>query len=151
MKWKEFDNIPIPPIDKIKLQKILKQRIISPSLRDDKLIWCSSNEGVYKVRNGYNCIVKNCNLQSKDSIIPKAGIFLWAALQKRILTADWFHKLGYASPSCCPVSEKDEETADHILLNYNYAQECWHWLCCKMNWKTMMKESLASLNLGHYI
>ncbi|XP_059064100.1 uncharacterized protein LOC131856357 [Cryptomeria japonica] len=57
--------------------------------------------------------------------LPKAGMFLWAALQKKDLTTNWFQKIGFRDPSRCSSCEENEETVDHLLLNCPYAVECW--------------------------
>lgn len=68
--------------------------------------------------------------------LPKAGIFLWVSLQKRILKVDRFTKIGFKRPSRCPLCEKEFETSERLLYDCPYAKNYWYWLCIKLNWHT---------------
>jgi hypothetical protein len=114
-KWKSLSNLNIPINDRTKLEGILQDRKINLNNKDDKLRWALSNDGTYKVKEGYKLILNSqrreeisipMNLCWDPAILPKAGIFLWAALQNSILTADRIKKMGFEGPSRCILCKK---------------------------------------------
>ena len=132
-KWKSLSSFNIPINDRTKLEEILQNRKIYLNNKEDKLRWAISNDGTYKVKEGYNVILNSqrweeisipMNLCWDPAILPKVGIFLWAALQNSILTADRIKKMGFEGPSRCPLCKKDNETTDHLLFQCSFSNEC---------------------------
>lgn len=58
---------------------------------------------------------------------PKSKAFLWLACQDRILTKGRLRRLNLlrAEDLLCPNCDKDEENADHTLLQCSFAWRCW--------------------------
>lgn len=142
-RWKPLSNLNIPINDQTTLEGILHNRKIYLSNKEDKLRWALSNDGAYKVKEGYNSILHSqrweeinipMNLCWDPAILPKAGIFLWAALQNRILTTDRIIKMGFHGPSRCILCKQDNETVDHLLYQCPFSIECWHRIKGKLNW-----------------
>lgn len=79
-----------------------------------------------------------------SAYLHKAGIFLWAASQKRILTVDRFRKMGFEGPSRCSLCKESEETAEHLLYQCPYAKECRYWLRKNLLWTSPLPEDLIS-------
>ena len=57
--WKSLDNTNIPSIDKTILENILKGRSMNRNNLADKLIWGPSNDGIQKVKLGYDLIINS--------------------------------------------------------------------------------------------
>lgn len=74
------------------------------------------------------------NLCWNKACLPKEGIFLWGALQKKILIVDRLWKLGFEGLSRCPLCEGQEEDVNHLILNCEFSQECWDWLSNCLKW-----------------
>lgn len=75
-------------------------------------------------------------------MFTKTGMFSWVALQKRIMTTNWFRKLGFEGPSRCILCEAKEETVNHLLMKYPHTSRCWNWLCRKLDWKIALSNNL---------
>lgn len=58
-KWKTLSNINIPINDRTILEGILQDRIIYLNNKEDKLRWDLSNDGMYRVKEGYNLILNS--------------------------------------------------------------------------------------------
>jgi len=112
---------------------ILNSRTVSLKGGSDRLVWDGAKSGNYKTKKGYKILIKQ-QLRPKVEIplrlcwdkncLPKARMFAWMALQKKILTADRFTKMGYEGPSRCPLCEKEQETTNHILLDCQFSNKC---------------------------
>ena len=155
-KWKPLPKHGITLSDKEKLENILKDRFSSIRDREDKLIWAASKDGKYKVKEGYRMITNSLKWEISTlplelcwdpAGLPKAGIFLWAAMQKRILTADRIRKMGFEGPSRCILCKEAEENPEHLLYACKVSQECWRWLQSKLNWTS----PLASKWIDHLL
>ena len=129
-------------MDQERLEIILKNYPISIKNREDKLIWAASKDGIYKVKEGYKLITNSQRWEAStlpinlcwDAIgLHKVGMFLWAAMQMRIVTTDRIKKMGFDGPSRCILCKESEENAKHLLYLCKYTQECWRWLHYKLN------------------
>ena len=59
---------------------------------------------------------------------PKAGIFPWEASWNKILTLDNIQKRGWAVANMCFLCEKEEESADHLLIHCDVTCDLWHFV-----------------------
>ena len=144
-KWKFVSEHDIDPEERNKLELLLKSRNITYKEREDKLIWAASKDGTYRVREGYKMITNSqqwevntlpLNLCWDPANLPKAGMFLWTAMHKKILTEDRIQKMGFEGPSRCSLCREEEENAEHLLFSCKFSQECWRWLQRKLNWSS---------------
>ena len=100
---------------------------------------------------GYELITKSqrwelieipLELCQDSDCLPKAGNFLWAAIQNRILTAGRFMKMGFEGPSRCLLCKNNSKTDEHILFSCPFARNCWSWLCNNLNWHSAFQNNL---------
>lgn len=151
--WSVLNRIDERWQEKQNLLAVLNKREVTLKNRSDILIWMGSSTRKYLVKEGYNSIIRDKNMDNIDiplnlcwnkACLPKAGMFLWVALQNRILTADRFNKLGFEGPSRCPLCENHFEDVNHILLNCPFSQECWNWFYQSLGWKSASHYDLIS-------
>ena len=85
-------------------------RVTKQSEKKDKLIWATSNDGKYNVKNGYKEITNSKRWEEVEislqlcwdtTFLLKARFFLWLASQNGILTVDRLKKIGLVGPSRC--------------------------------------------------
>lgn len=118
------------------------------------LVWDGSKSGEYNTKDGYRLLIKK-KLWSKSNLplslcwdkncLPKVGLFTWISLQKKILIANRFTKMGFEGPSRCLLCEREEESAHQILLNCDFANDCWKWLIGKLGWVTTLPNNILNL------
>ena len=86
--WKSVEDFGLDQKEVEDYVKIISNRAIKQSEKMDKLIWVASNDGNYKVKDGYNTILFSQNWENIDIplnlcwdvvCLPKAGFFLWLA------------------------------------------------------------------------
>lgn len=140
-KWKSMEGLSIPREDLEELLAHLQVRNITPRRGEDSLIWEPSKIGQYNSKDGYRILVSlvevnNHNIPLKifwsSKITLKVGIFVWLAIQKKILTTYRFTRMGYEGPSRCILWKAKSELVDHLLLTCPFASKCWRWLCAKL-------------------
>lgn len=102
---------------------------------DDRIRWCDSSEGEYSVKLEYKVgeAIEVDKKWLKDllwgkHVLPKAGVFSWLAIQKKILTQDRLAKVGIVGLSRCPLCKQHNEDANHLLMSCPYARYCWNFL-----------------------
>ena len=144
-KWKTPEESDLNPQELIEYNKIISNRKIKQNKIEDQLIWAAANDGKYQVKIGYEII---CNSQRWEVVevpsqlcwdpacLPKAGFFLWLAVQNRILTADRLRRFGIAGPTRCPLCKIECEDVDHLLHECSYSRKCWEWLIQNMGWSS---------------
>ena len=106
-RWLPVDGLGLDP-DSIKAyEKIVSERCIKQSKRFDDLIWVGSKDGKYSVKLCYKALIHSqcwklvempLKLFWDVACLPKAGFFLWLALQNRILTTDRLARFGIIGP-----------------------------------------------------
>jgi hypothetical protein len=52
-------------------------------------------------------------------------MFTWTMAHKGILTSENMRRRGWQGPSRCPLCIIEEETIEHLLLNFPYAKQVW--------------------------
>ena len=93
----------------------------------------------------WNSIEMPLNLCWDLACLPKAGFFLWLALQNKALTADRLSRLGIIGPKWCVMCKRHSEDVDHLFLNFPVAQKCWDWFKNRLNWSSPFQNSLKGL------
>jgi len=85
------------------------------------------------VKTQYNYL----NINAKDNrkylwekvwvkyLIPKISYFTWFTSLNSINTYDNLKKKGILLPNKCIMCKKAEETIDHFLFHYEYANQSW--------------------------
>ena len=103
------------------------------------------------MKNGYKALVCSHNwnpvqmplkLCWDGSCLPKVGLFLWLALQKRILRADRLSRFSIIGPSWCELCKNNNEDMDNLLYRCPFVQVCWDWLRLQLRWSSPLPKSL---------
>lgn len=83
------------------LEDILKYRTWTAAGEEDRIRWCASMDGEYKVKIGYRIreAIEDDKHWPKNFLwgkfgMPKAEVFSWLEIQKKILTQDRLAKFG---------------------------------------------------------
>jgi hypothetical protein len=82
--------------------------------------------------------------------IPKIDIFVWTMAHKGILTGEKLRRRGWEGPYGCPLSFQEQETIDHLLLNYVFSKEVWQ-LALRLQPKTLTLPQEATILLQNWI
>lgn len=53
--------------------------------------------------------------------------------------------MGFGGPSRCILLKKEEESVDHLFINYSFSQECQQWMCAKLGRVTTLPNDILSL------
>lgn len=131
----------------------MRSRSINIRLGEEILRWNTSEKGKYNSKDGYLVLTKKnqvapylpLNLCWNKVCLPKTRIFTWFIVQGRVLIANRFKKIGYNGPSWFPLCKQEEEDGDHLFLNCSFVQSCWHQLLAKLQWQTMLPNTLLEL------
>lgn len=149
-QWKSLEVLNAPQAQKVVLAEILQHRTWAASDAVDRIRWCASPVGEYSVKLGYKVgeAVVEDNHWPKDllwgkRVLPKAGVFSWMAIQKKILMQDRLAKAGIIGPGRCPLCKHHDEDANHLLLSCPYARYCWNFLQSKLNFSSPRPQELA--------
>ena len=152
--WKSLRGLNFDESEVRQFEKLLEGRKPPQSDKSDTLIWAAANNGKYNVREGYKAILiakkpKTVDIPLKlcwdPSYLPKAGFFLWLAIQNMIPSMDRLHKSGIQGPSRCILCLHNSENVDHLLYLCPYAQNCWDWLRRKLEWSSPFPRSFSDL------
>eukprot|EP00253_Pinus_taeda_P012315 PITA_12315 len=115
------------------LLDILQGKSPSKANAKDKRGW-GSFSGHYTVAEGYKRIMAVPHVPPNPAqwkfiwdfpALPKIDFFCWTVAHQSILTRDNLRRRGMEGPSRCPLCRSDEETTNHLLLLYPFAQEVW--------------------------
>ena len=152
--WKSLRGLNFDESEVRQFEKLLEGRKPPQSDKSDTLIWAAANNGKYNVREGYKAILTAKKPKTVDiplklcwdpSCLPKAGFFLWLAIQNRIPSMDRLYKSGIQGPSRCILCLHNSENVDHLLYLCPYAQNCWDWLRRKLEWSSPFPRSFSDL------
>lgn len=148
--WKDFSMLEREV--KKYLEEELVRRKISFSLEPDHISWCVEKSGVYSIRLGYEVLSKEAtqgnwskNLCWGKFVLPKAGAFAWTALHDRILTVDRLYRIDFSRPYRCVLCKNHEETSNHILVECDYAWDCWAHFYKKLNWHSLLPKGIKDI------
>jgi hypothetical protein len=115
--------------------------------KEDSLIWIGGDlSGLITIGNFYNALAKEYwltpitgwrkQIWSWD-IAYKLKLFIWLALENKILTWDNLRKRGWAGPSICFLCFNAEETNTHLFINCSFSQTTWYILSTIYNFNTI--------------
>ncbi|XP_059073800.1 uncharacterized protein LOC131874440 [Cryptomeria japonica] len=152
--WKDLATLPLSRSQCRLLSSILQQRTVYVSDKADKLFWVPSKDGCYSIKEGYRALqcMEESRIKSRvyslcwnNIVLPKEGCFAWLAVRKRILTSDKLVKLGIVQPFKCSLYGMYDETGDHLLLRCDFAQQCWAFVCEKLDFPIPFSDKLWNL------
>lgn len=152
--WKKIEGLPLPLNELNELLGLIKDRQLIFRNGSDSLIWSLAKSGQYSAKVGYNVLANQGDSEDHsmplklfwiNKIIPKAGIFVWLAVKKKILTTERLRKMGFEGPSRCVLCKAHEESVDHLLVNFPFFARCWRWLCAKLGWITILPNDIVSI------
>jgi hypothetical protein len=106
--------------------------------RDDFLIWTGGDHsGILTVKNVYNAMEKKFwpqqiagwrrQMWSWD-LAYKIKLFIWLAVENKILTWEILQKRGWEGPSIFPLCYRDSETVLHLFVNCPFTHHLWKFL-----------------------
>ncbi|KAI4973360.1 hypothetical protein ZWY2020_029068 [Hordeum vulgare] len=140
----------------IHLSDMLSHTHLTTSERDS-ITWKLTNDGTYSARSAYNFQFEG--LVSSDmytavwrSWAPtKCKIFLWMALQCKILTADVLLSRGWDNNYFCPLCIRSLETTSHLLYECPWSRKVWDGLAVAANLTSLNPQSwLAETTLREW-
>jgi hypothetical protein len=132
--------------DENKLRSLFSLEVVNEILallvldlvREDKLIWCEENDGVYSVRTGYQILMKENNkgyglrqIEGWSSIWrikapPKVKHLLWRVCRDCLPTRPRLRNRYVNCPEECPLCLSQVEDEFHIFFNCEVVREAWH-------------------------
>ena len=65
------------------------------------------------------------NLMFNNAARPKAYFTMWIMLNQRLMTVDRLAQWGIEVEKICVMCKRDEETAEHLFIQCNYARRMW--------------------------
>ncbi|WOL07415.1 hypothetical protein Cni_G16156 [Canna indica] len=114
----------------------------------DKWIWCSN--GDLNCKSAYNFVAERKHVVEKPNVnwntlwslkvIPRVKNFIWKLLWGRIPTSCYLSGISKISPSHCYVCGKYEDSARHILFEFDYAKLFWRKIECELSYKFNFKD-----------
>ncbi|XP_057856822.1 uncharacterized protein LOC131066134 [Cryptomeria japonica] len=151
-EWKDVETLPLSANQKEIIKGIMQEYTPMLSTKEDTLRWCGSKLGQYSMKIGYSILDKTeerkewpIKLMWSSPILPKARVFTWLALKKRILTWERLRRLGFLGPLRCIMCKKVEESLDHLLLQCEEAQTVWSFLLGKLGWMAPLPNTILDL------
>ncbi|XP_019433069.1 PREDICTED: uncharacterized protein LOC109339965 [Lupinus angustifolius] len=104
------------------------------SLKDDKLIWQNSNDGVLGLKDAYRCItpannpINWCKTIWSVSIPPSKSFTTWRLIKGKMPTDDNLQKRGCSLVYKCNLCKKSMESSQHIFQLCPFAASLWQWI-----------------------
>jgi hypothetical protein len=104
---------------------------LDPHLKDS-ITWLWMANGEYSASSAYHIQFQGSfpKFDSKKIwcayVEPKAKLFAWLVLHKRILTADLLAKKGWPHDPTCQLCHNDPETADHLCKDCPFTKDVWN-------------------------
>lgn len=115
----------------IQLWEVLIPFVINPSV-PDKAIWPWCASGCYSATSAYHMLTLGATSFLCAEAVWRCWaplnckLFMWLALQGRILTSDRRARHGLQEdPSDCILGDQVEESANHLLVQCVYARQVW--------------------------
>lgn len=152
--WQDPSILPISHNQGTSFKQVLVERNVFMSNQLDCLFWVPTKDDEYSIRLGYLALQHNqfnktayhvFEFYWNSSVLSNEGFFSWLALKNQILTSDHLHILNISDPFNYVLYLQVIETKDHLLLNYTFAQDCWHFILNKLNFHMPLPNSLCNL------
>lgn len=122
----------------INLSSLLDHTELNP-LVEDHITWKLTNDGAYSARSAYllqfEGMIKSPIYNSvwRGWAPAKCKIFLWMALQRKILTADVLLLRGRDNNYFCPLCMRCLETAAHLFSECSWSTRVWDYMATTAN------------------
>jgi hypothetical protein len=127
---------------------------------DDLLIWTGGDHsGVLTVRNVYNALAREYWPNTVTGwrrtfwtwdIALKIKLFMWLALENKILTWDNLRKRGWEGPSVCSLCYREEESIFHIFVSCPFTLQIWNFLAIEYKFTTVWGGNTLLLCFGNW-
>jgi hypothetical protein len=98
-------------------------------------MWTGGDQsGLLSVKNVYNALALKFWPQQISTwrrqlwtwdLAYKIKLFIWLALERKILTWDSLQKRGWVGPSICSLCYRDEESISHLFINCPFTLKLW--------------------------
>jgi hypothetical protein len=103
--------------------------------KDDELMWTrGDSSGFLTVKNAYMALLSTQRLPSfggwrlkvwKWDIQLKIKLFIWLAMENKILTWDNLQQKGWEGPSRCQLCKKETENISHLFIHCSFTKSVW--------------------------
>ncbi|KAI4975347.1 hypothetical protein ZWY2020_048954 [Hordeum vulgare] len=133
----------------INLSTLLAQTHLSTTI-SNSITWKLTSDGAYSARSAYLFQFEGMINYSLYSSIwrtwapPKCKIFLWMAMQRKILTADVLLLRGWDNNYFCPLCIRCLETATHLLSECSWSTKIWVRMAVSTNRPSLQPASWAA-------
>eukprot|EP00253_Pinus_taeda_P031382 PITA_31382 len=96
--------------------------------------WGWGQSGEYTIAEGYKAYQTTGNNKHSAAFwknvweplaLPKVNFFFWTLMHNKILTGDNLAKRKFAGPHWCALCRCNTETAQHLLIDCQFAKEVW--------------------------
>jgi hypothetical protein len=101
----------------------------------DELMWTGGdNSGFLSVKNAYNALLSTLRMQPvggwrlklwKWDLPLKIKLFIWLAVENKILSWDNLQQKGWEGPSRCQLCKKDSENISHLFIHCSFTKLVW--------------------------
>ena len=114
----------------IQLSVLLEQIVLNPSV-SDSITWKLTNDGLYTSSSAYHFQFEGMVKSDIYSTVwrswapAKCKLFLWMAMQHKILTADVLLRRGWENNYFFPLCMHCLETAVHLLSECSWSRKVW--------------------------
>lgn len=114
------------------------------------MIWRKAPSSRYLVKQGHLSISRNIISDNSifyffcwhNSVLPKAGSFLWLALHNKILSSTRLERLGIFLSFSCVLYGKFIEDTKHLLVKCEFSNELGCWALQKLGWQGPLHNQL---------
>ncbi|KAI5011998.1 hypothetical protein ZWY2020_024132 [Hordeum vulgare] len=115
----------------INLSELLEQITLRTAI-NDSITWKLTSDGKYSARSTYLLQFEGMIKYNLHTSIwrawapPKCKIFLWTAMQRKILTTDVLLMRGWDNNYFCPLCIRSLETTAHLLSECPWSKRVWN-------------------------
>jgi hypothetical protein len=113
--------------------------------RADELMWTGGDKsGLLFVKNAYNALMTTLWMQPiggwrlkfwKWDLPLKIKLFIWLAVENKILSWDNLQLKGWEGPSSCHLCKKESETINHLMIHCIFTKKVWARICTGLKFK----------------
>ena len=112
----------------------------------DVVSWCWTTDGMYTTRSTYKAMFwgsysSTCSQTFWKALAEnKVKKFCWHLSLGRILTVDKLIQRGWQGSEICSMCSSQEETVEHLLLNFYFARQVWRRIAAWSGFETLWCE-----------
>ncbi|KAE8770644.1 hypothetical protein D1007_57563 [Hordeum vulgare] len=112
----------------------LSSRLQWVTLREgtrDGIVWKLRDNGIYSAKSTYKLMFSAhvgtpmLSLVWRVKATLKSKVFMWTALQNRVLTTDVLLRRGWENDYFCPLCRRNQETITHMLSECTWSKQLW--------------------------